>query len=792
MNSFLNNLSHQNNIENINKKVNQINLIQNDYYQLNRSKIFSNEQEKKVKRIYNDIPIKNNCFSKSFCQIDNINKNNISNYRKIFNHKNNINLNKKRIKQNSYQIKENEYIFNLAMNNLNKYKDNLVKENNSQISNQINNKKFTNNIINYCLINPNNNLNVQNSSDNNFKNNNEKNNNYLYNIENDILVNEKEANYPIPEPTPIKISKSSNNINQIKNASLFLRPNTQRNNSYNYLNNNYNKDFNSNNNNFNNINNNHNSPKYNNYLDNKNIKTDYYFGNYMNNYYNSSFYNESNKMNLNTERIKSSNIINNNNNNYNNDDDYKLIFILQNLNLSNFINVFKINYVSFNDLFFLTREDLLEMKIPIGPRNKILHFIQEYKKNMKSFEFKELSNFMSYYKNNNSLAIEQKNENYCSTTQTTDNELSNKIKKNQNNNNILFKEIIEDNLKEINYNDNNIFQYNKKENYNPNNSNYSLLDSSFQDIKTSIEKNNINIDKINSSPIRDANIRNLYINNNNHKNNSVFCKDRILNPYYNNENKTESDKNNKNIYKKIDIINKKLKKNIKKSRPNNNKNNLRNPLTKLIEDTQSTRTLSIINSQIMNQNNSSITNNNHKDLNKYENNHKIKNNKENKAKKLDKKNNKFLKRSKSIISNIKMKNNSMYRKDDSINLKIIENFKNLSNEVENFQNHYKQLKKASFDRENKIKSLLLEDRHSSRKLKILKEQIKYLDKNNSYNINIENNLELNDKKKINKNLVLKNICQNKSKSNINLKSNNNVFNKKDNTLIYELDIENVK
>ena len=194
----------------------------------------------------------------------------------------------------------------------------------------------------------------------------------------------------------------------------------------------------------------------------------------------------------------------------------------------------------------------------------------------------------------------------------------------------------------------------------------------------------------------------------------------------------------------------------------------------------------------MNQNNSSITNNNQKDLNKYENNHKIKNNKENKAKKLDKKNNKFLKRSKSIISNIKMKNNSMYRKDDSINLKIIENFKNLSNEVENFQNHYKKLKKASFDRENKIKSLLLEDRHSSRKLKILKEQIKYLDKNNSYNINIENNLELNDKKKINKNLVLKNICQNKSKSNINLKSNNNVFNKKDNTLIYELDIENVK
>ena len=116
-------------------------------------------------------------------------------------------------------------------------------------------------------------------------------------------------------------------------------------------------------------------------------------------------------------------------------------------------------------------------------------------------------------------------------------------------------------------------------------------------------------------------------------------------------------------------------------------------------------------------------------------------------------------------------------------MKIIESFKSLNSEVENFQNYYKKLKKTSYDRENKIKNLLKENKYTSVKLNFLKQQITNL---KTYNIN-----DVNDDKKCNKNLVLKNICQNKNITN-NYLQNNNEFNNKKNTLIYELNIENVK
>jgi hypothetical protein len=248
------------------------------------------------------------------------------------------------------------------MNNLNKYKDNLIQENNSQIYNQLNNKKFTNNIINYCLINPNNSVK-------------EKNDNFLYDFENERV-------FPQPEPSPIKISKSSKNINQLKNFSLKLNPNLQRNNSNN---------------------NNYNGYDLINYLNNENIQNDHYLGNNLNANYNKTSANEKNEIyfnnNIYEKNINSGNT-NYNNNNINDDNGSKLMFILNNLNLSYLINVFKNNYINFDDLFFLTREDLVEMKIPIVPRNKLIHFIAEYKKHMKNFEFEELSNYFLYYNNN--------------------------------------------------------------------------------------------------------------------------------------------------------------------------------------------------------------------------------------------------------------------------------------------------------------------------------------------------------------------------------------------------------
>ena len=79
-------------------------------------------------------------------------------------------------------------------------------------------------------------------------------------------------------------------------------------------------------------------------------------------------------------------------------EDSNVLYLLMNLNLGNLYNIFISNCISFNDLFLLTKEDFIEMKIPIGPRNRIMHFLSEYKKIGKKFDFMELSNFLNYYK----------------------------------------------------------------------------------------------------------------------------------------------------------------------------------------------------------------------------------------------------------------------------------------------------------------------------------------------------------------------------------------------------------
>ena len=79
-------------------------------------------------------------------------------------------------------------------------------------------------------------------------------------------------------------------------------------------------------------------------------------------------------------------------------EDKNILYLLTNLNMENLYNVFISNCISFNDLFLLSKGDFSEMKIPIGPRNRILHFIYEYKKIGKNFDFQELSNFLNHYK----------------------------------------------------------------------------------------------------------------------------------------------------------------------------------------------------------------------------------------------------------------------------------------------------------------------------------------------------------------------------------------------------------
>ena len=76
--------------------------------------------------------------------------------------------------------------------------------------------------------------------------------------------------------------------------------------------------------------------------------------------------------------------------------DIKLVTFLQNLNLDNLLTIFQNNYINFKDLFLLTKEDYIEMKIPIGPRNKLIYYIEKKKKNMKNYEIEDILIFSKF------------------------------------------------------------------------------------------------------------------------------------------------------------------------------------------------------------------------------------------------------------------------------------------------------------------------------------------------------------------------------------------------------------
>lgn len=599
--------------------------------------------------------------------INNTNKFNRKNYKKILNLKNNININPKNVNQikqiKQYEVKE-----------IDEYNNNFVKRNDSTTnpSNRINETKLTSNIINYCLIKENSHINH--NSNISYQINKIKNNDVIiYNSQKELLDNEIEKNFPLPEPNPIKITKSSNNTNTINITTLNI--------------------------------------------DKKNIV------NNSNNYYLNEISNISNNNNPNDYYNK------NKRDNRNSNSDSKLIVILNDLNMAYLINIFAIHSIKFNDLLLLTREDLIEMKVPIGPRNKLLHFIEEYKRLMKDLNLEELKLFVNNYNNNISSYIQDRmsDNNIFSTLPTNNNEFSYRIKEKSYSNYLTLnanKEDININKNKNNqYNINNYFSkenYNTKDNFNRNNSN-NLFNASCSHRQTNIGKKNINI------------ISNM----NNHAINKTKIFNSIINSRSNIDNKNDID----NITLNISKCN-------KSSKTNNRNTYLRNPLIKLIEDSQTNRTYSVVNGQIVDGTNRNITSNNEKNINTIEkddknyiydyetinrkNNETINNNKKSKSMRLFKNGKKRFKSS----HNDKITNTN----------KIIENFKNLNSEVEHFQNRYKKMQKESYDRKNRIKSLLIEEKKSSRKIKKIKQQIKKIEfsyKSKSLNNKIAKKIYLN-------------------------------------------------
>ena len=263
-----------------------------------------NQNSKNInKKINNLSKTKSGLFLNNFFRSDKKTSKTLNN-----NHNKNKNTNKK-INVNPYQKIGNKYILNYALDNLNKYQQNLlIKENeNTKVNNPIKNKlKCFNDFNNYIL-------------------------------DNNININVEEK---IPEPEPYIINK------YVMKTHSF--------------NNNFNKS---------NIN-----------------------------------------ININKRETSKNSTTSNSIKKYqtNKNIDIKLNFTLSNLELNELKNIFEEHYIFFEDLFLLTKEDFKEMKIPIGPRNRLLNFIKKYKNYAKTFDLNELSLFMNKYKesiksNNNTL-----------------------------------------------------------------------------------------------------------------------------------------------------------------------------------------------------------------------------------------------------------------------------------------------------------------------------------------------------------------------------------------------------
>ena len=86
-----------------------------------------------------------------------------------------------------------------------------------------------------------------------------------------------------------------------------------------------------------------------------------------------------------------------------NEVDQKLLFVLKNLKIDNLYQLFIKNGIYFRDLFLLSKDDLVEIKVPIGPRNRILYFIKLFNKSAKNYDFEELYNFFKDKKDNKKI-----------------------------------------------------------------------------------------------------------------------------------------------------------------------------------------------------------------------------------------------------------------------------------------------------------------------------------------------------------------------------------------------------
>jgi hypothetical protein len=251
--------------------------------------------------------------------------------------------------------------------------------------------------------------------------------------------------------------------------------------------------------------------------------------------------------------------------------DTKLIYALKTLNLENLFNNFDFNSITFNDLCLLSKDDLIEMNLPIGPRNRILHFAKEYKNYAKNYDINELINFFQSHKQFIINTINDFHFNFLQNKNEDSEEFPknfNDIYFNSNFNNI--------NCSSNKSNDNNYLKNNYKENGNYLNSiplpknqkiNYRKIKKTKINNDLNLNFQNINYDNslLNNNIFGNKKITPTFSNINNNNNNDNSNKINQFSNSYSNSNINQ-------IYK-IKQFNNISRNNTNKNKYNNNKTN---------------------------------------------------------------------------------------------------------------------------------------------------------------------------------------------------------------------------
>ena len=97
--------------------------------------------------------------------------------------------------------------------------------------------------------------------------------------------------------------------------------------------------------------------------------------------------------------------------------DPRLELALQYLDIVHTLEIFVNNYISFNDLLLLSKNDLIELGFSLVERNRIFNFAQEYKNFGVKYNISEINEFFNKYENLNKNYSNQES-NYQDTINT--------------------------------------------------------------------------------------------------------------------------------------------------------------------------------------------------------------------------------------------------------------------------------------------------------------------------------------------------------------------------------------